>query len=317
MKPVLFLFLVLLLNDLQAQVTPRLLHTASEKGLVPEGIAVDGRTGRIFLSSIAKRKILVLDSNGRLSDFIREGAEGYGEGLGMKVDAKRGWLWALSNTRNGNTVRSSLHAFDLATGARRQSYGITDTVPHLWNDLDLDENGHLYITDTYYSAIYSVNPEKETLNLWLKDSLLDWPNGIVKGPGLLYVATYKHGVSYIDPATRKITPLPGYRDTAMAFALDGLVYHNGSLYGVYNYTEQPRQSLVQYRLNPAGTAITGETLLDRGAPYFHEPTTAALYGDRLYVLTNSHLALYNANKESTAGKVDQFLPVVVAEYRLK
>ena len=67
----------------------------SEKDLIPEGIAVDSRTGSIFVSSIAKQKIIRIDAHGKSKDFISKNEHGFMEGLGMNVDMKRNLLWAI------------------------------------------------------------------------------------------------------------------------------------------------------------------------------------------------------------------------------
>ncbi len=79
----------LILNAHSKAQKPHVIKTDSEKDLIPEGIAVDASTGIIYISSIAKQKIIAVDSNGVVSDFVKTGDNGYLEGLGMKVDKKK------------------------------------------------------------------------------------------------------------------------------------------------------------------------------------------------------------------------------------
>ena len=65
-----------------------------------------------------------------------------------------------------------------------------------------------------------------------------------------------------------------------------------------------------------GDAIIKEEIFEKGNPHFHEPTTAALSANYLYVLANSHLATYNANKQSTSGKESLLKPVTILRYKL-
>ena len=60
-----------------------------------------------------------------------------------------------------------------------------------------------------------------------------------------------------------------------------------------------------------------EKIIDKGNELFHDPTTAAILGNKLYVLANSYLGEYNANKESTQGISDQLGPVTIIVYELK
>jgi outer membrane protein assembly factor BamB len=244
----------------------------------------------------------VVDQAGKHSDFIASDKDGFMEGLGMKVDEKRGWLWALSVLREGNLFRSKVHAFDLATGETRQQYGIEDTLPHLFNDLAIDEQGNLFITDTYFSAVYKLNPETKKLELFVQSSSLRYPNGITFGNNKLYIATYRNGLVRLDTATREVEKMGGLADTTISYGLDGLVYMDNSLIGVYNIgKEQAENCVIRYRLSKDGSLVEGEEILVKGHHAMADPTTAALSDHSLYVIANSHLDVFNKNKTSTQG----------------
>src|SRR5688572_16859465 len=89
----------MLCSQLHAQ---QILTFQKQLNLIPEGIAIHPDNGTIYISSIAQKKIVTVMADGTSADFISEGQDGFLEGLGMKVDKKRSFLWALSNTRNGN-----------------------------------------------------------------------------------------------------------------------------------------------------------------------------------------------------------------------
>jgi len=302
-----------------AQISNKAILTTTEKDIVPEGITVDPQSGRIYVSSIAHKKIIAIDTNGTHEDFITTNKDGFLQGLGMKIDAKKRWLWAVSNEKQDNWFISKVHAFDLAIGSVKQQYIIKDTVRHLWNDLILHPNGKVYITDTYGSSIYEVDPRKQKLKPFLRDSLIAWPNGIcVNKKGKIYIATYSHGLMQLDVSTMKLSPLKGYADSVKAYNLDGLVYWNNAIVGVYNSAADNKDNaIVQYSLNDAGDRIISERIIDKGNELFHEPTTAALLGNKLYVVANSYLTAYNANHESVKGIEDKLGSVTVLVYELK
>lgn len=301
MKSIFFLLAVFVSAFLQAQ-EPAVIQAEAETDLIPEGIAIDHRTGKIYITSINRHKIIAVDQQGAASDFITSNQDGFLEGLGLKVDEKRGWLWALSVLREGKQFFSRIHAFDLETRKTVQQYGIQDTVPHLFNDLTLDDNGNLFLTDTYFSAVYKLEPEQKRLSLFLQSPGLRYPNGLVFGKGHLYIATYQNGLVRLDTATKKLEKLTGIKDTAISHGLDGLVYQNGALFGVYNIGKEPADDcVIRYHLTEDGTGVQTETLLSKGHPAMEDPTTAALYNQKLYVLANSHLDVYNANKTSVKG----------------
>jgi outer membrane protein assembly factor BamB len=312
-----FIGLTIVLN-LAAQSGAKVITTHTEKDVIPEGITINPANGMIYVSSIALKKIISINNDGSHKDFIKSGQDEFLEGLGMKIDLKSQWLWVVSNQKQDNWFISRVHAFDIKTGSVKQKYAIKDTVRHLFNDLILHPDGKIYITDTYDASIYEVDPIRQQLNLFVRDSLIAWPNGITcNAKGKLYVATYSHGLMQLDLQTKKLTPLKGYTDSTMAYNLDGLVFWNNNIIGVYNGAETNKgNSILQYALNNNGDKIVSEKIIDKGNELFHDPTTAAVLGNRLYVLANSFLGEYNANKESAKGISDQLGPVTIIVYEL-
>jgi streptogramin lyase len=302
-----------------AQIKPDVIFTKTEKDVIPEGITVDPADKTIYVSSIALKKIIAIDTNGMHKDFTKTNQDEFLEGLGMKVDAKKQWLWAVSNQKKGKWYISQVHAFDLKTKTVKQRYAVKDTVGHLFNDLILHSDGKVYITDTYGASIYEVDPAKQKLTVFIQDSLIAYPNGIVfNKQGKIYIATYSHGLIQLDVASKKLIPLKDYTDSVKAFALDGLVFWNNTIIGVYNGAEKNSDNaIVQYFLNDEGDKIINEQIIDKGNALFHEPTTAAVLGNNLYVLSNSYLAAYNANKESVAGIENKLGSVTILVYKLK
>jgi DNA-binding beta-propeller fold protein YncE len=312
------ILLLILLNGV-AQSQPQVITTKTENEVIPEGITIDPGTGTVYVSSIALKKIYAIKADGSHRDFIRSGQDDFLEGLGMKIDARTQLLWVVSNQKQDQWYISNVHAFDLKSGAVNHMYLIKDTIRHLFNDLILHPDGKVYITDTYGASIYQVDPAKKELSLFLKDSLIAWPNGITYNKkGKVYLATYSHGLMQLDLPTKKLTPLKGYKDTTQAYNLDGLVFWNNSIIGVYNGAPTNKDNaVVQYALNQAGDGIVSEKVIDKGNALFHDPTTAAIRGNQLYVLANSYLGEYNANKESVKGISAQLGPVTVLIYELK
>src|SRR5688500_43706 len=76
----------------------------NEKTLIPEGIAVHPVTGKVFLSSLHQNKIVTVDNNGRVTDVITKGQQGFMWGLGMKFSKDGRILWACTADGNGKTA---------------------------------------------------------------------------------------------------------------------------------------------------------------------------------------------------------------------
>jgi hypothetical protein len=300
------------------QLPVKTIRTKADKTLIPEGIAVHEKSGKIFISSINRHKIIVVNRKGRVTDFIHSGGHGFLEGLGMKVDPKRNLLWALSNKKQNGVYTSQLQAFDLSSAAQKVKHVISDTVPHLFNDLVV-VNDKIYITDTYYSALYQLDVKSNVLTLLRKDGHLKYPNGIAEDNErqCLYIATYSNGIVGMDMQTLETFILPGAKDAVVAKGLDGLIYTKSVLIGVFDLGEQGGQRVYRYKLNEDWRSISAESDIDKGNKHFHEPTTLAPGKRFLYVIANSHLDEYNKNKESTEGIEEQLTSPVIIRYKLK
>jgi hypothetical protein len=132
------------------------------------------------------------------------------------------------------------------------------------------------------------------------------------------VATYGNGIVRINIQTKEITTLSGYKDRSIAFGLDGLVANGNFLYGVYNGGKggYATNAVVKYTLDKKRQQIIAEAVLEIGNPAFADPTTAAKFGNKLYVIANSHLDQFNANKETTAGIETKLTPLKLILYPL-
>jgi sugar lactone lactonase YvrE len=291
----------------------------NQLSLIPEGIAISP-DGTIYISSIAQKKIIKAMPDGKSTNFIREGQDGFLEGLGMKVDSKRSLLWALSNIRKGHEFTSQIHGFDLASGKTMHQFKMTDSIPRLFNDLVIDKTGQLLVTDSHHSSIYKYDPALNNLEVFVNDtSKLKWPNGIeFLDENNLVVATYGKGLVRINIQSKDISALTGYQDRSIAFGLDGLVANGNHLYGIYNAGKDgyPTNAVVKYTLDKKRQQIISETVVDRGNTVFADPTTAAKYNNKLYVIANSHLEQFNANRETVIGIEKALTPLKLVVYGL-
>src|SRR6476469_6666202 len=88
------LFIIISCHSQQKE---QVILTNSEPDIIPEGIAVSNN-GTIYVTSIAGKKILVIDEKGHAADFITSGQDGFLQGLGMKIAEQKQWVWAVSRS---------------------------------------------------------------------------------------------------------------------------------------------------------------------------------------------------------------------------
>lgn len=277
--------------DEEAPRTPAapVVRRLADRTLVPEGIAYDARRRVHYLGSIAQRKVVAVDARGRVRDLSRP-ADALDAVLGLAIDARRDRLCAVST--NGFTTpadaakRNAVVCWSLANGRRVQRTEVP--AARQLNDLALAPDGTAHVTDSATGALWRVAPSRRsTPHALVAPGTLPGANGIARAPdGMLYVAL-NTGIARVDAATGAVARL-AQPDELVSGGIDGLVWHRGDLFGVQNVPSPGR--VVRLHLAGGGTRIERLTLLqDHRHPAFATPTTAAVAGDRLHVIANSHV----------------------------
>jgi sugar lactone lactonase YvrE len=110
----------------------------------------------------------------QVEPFIEPGANGLVSVLGLWADADRGILWACSSDAgNGRLTGSApvgVKAFDLSTGAAKGSYDFPGG--GFANDLTFDDQGNLYVTDSWTPRILRLPAGGAALEEWINDPRL-------------------------------------------------------------------------------------------------------------------------------------------------
>ncbi len=288
-KHTLLVSLLLVCHFVFAQKKAETAFILEERDLIPEGIAYDLTEKAFYLSSIYKRKIVKITSDGKVSDLIPTGADEIEQVLGMKVDA-RGLLWACNNTPEHDTVRkiSNVHVYDLRTKKMVKRFKLEDDNRHLFNDIYITKAGDVFVTDTHAGMVWLVRKDSKTLEEFTKRGSVPFANGITATPDekFLIVSTGgAQGVVRVDVSTKQISSIPN--DRYMMTGYDGLYQYNNTLIGVQN-TFFP-ESIQKVTLNASSDrAERIDFLCDRDAK-FNAPTTGVIVGDEFYFIANSQL----------------------------
>ncbi len=288
---------------------PQVVHSTRafvipERDLIPEGIAWDPATGEFYVSSIHLRKVVRVTSDGKSSDFVREGQDGIFGTLGLKVDAQRRLLWVISNAAremNGYTDamdgRSSVYAYDLRSGelVTKIAFG-SSREPSLLNDLVILDDGSVLITDSDGGGIMRVRFGSDTIETWIPAHTFTFPNGIAISDGepFVYVADF-NGLWRIDVRSRTVTPLPVPEPGETLSGIDGLTSYRGALIGIQNGVGHAR--VIRINLNDTRDAITNVDVVEAGNPLFDEPTTGVIANGVYYFMANPQLRAFDDNHE--------------------
>ncbi len=258
-----------------------------EGDLVSEGIAYSERTKKLYLGSF-KRKIIAVDLEGRVSEFVRAAQHGIGVLLGLRVDDERGELWAVSEKVDGKPEDAvvGLFRFRLADGKLIKRYPIETREFSMVNDVAVASDGAAYATASVTGALWRVAAGADQADLFLPPGTLPDPNGVTATPDgrYLFIAGW-YGITRVDLRDRS-TRLLDQPDTVASGCIDGLYFDRGDLVGVQNCVHSSGR-IVRLKLNPALSRIERLEVLESYNPLFEGVTTAAIAGDFLYIDANT------------------------------
>lgn len=265
--------------------------------LLPEGVAYDSATGRLFISSLRWKKVLVRERDGRVHDFVAPGAGGVGCVLGMAIDRRRGLLWVASSDAGPITDypeyngTSALFAFDLRTGEFRYKVELPSAEGgHQLGDVVVTPKGTIFATDSRAPMIFTIpaGPVPRVAAVAASNApLFRNLQGMVPNDdeSALYVADYSQGLLRVDLRSREALPLlPPAGATLLG--IDGMVAGGpGRLVAVQNGISPVR--VVAIRLDRRGRGVAGVEVLDRPPLDPGEATLAFRSGSEvLYVATS-------------------------------
>jgi hypothetical protein len=277
-------------RDFPAVKQARLAFVTEEKDLVPEGLAYDPKQNLLFLSSLNRKKIVKIDLDGRVSDFVPADRQGFLPILGIRMDPVDGSVWADSFEDLGRT--ELLHF--TADGALLGRFTPNDSAKHGFNDLIVRKNGEVITTDSLDNRVFRFAASSGAFIPVPVYRALFYPNGIAAADDdrTLYVADAV-GIVKIDLADNSSREVdPGPRNTLAG--ADGLYWRKGSLIAVQNGIGSPR--VAAFKLSRDGNRVTQTTVLENRTQFTTLPTTGAIHGNDFYFIANSQIDNLNRDK---------------------
>lgn len=275
----------------------KLAYTLGEKGVIAEGVAYDEVTKTLFISSIHKRKIIAIDSAGRIKDFIPSGHEGIQGVIGMEVDPERRHLWACSAwTRKKKPTEemdqySGIYKFNLDNGKLIKKYLLQDTLDRLINDVTIHSNGTAFITESLQGKVYMIQPEKDSLELFIDSDHYYYANGITLSDDehSLFVAHFS-GIDKVSLRTHEVNRIKTPENITLS-AIDGLAFYDNSLIA----HQSNLGGVFQYFLNETKDSVTLNRIIETNNPLFEIPTTGEIAGKEYYYIANAQLRRFDEN----------------------
>ena len=225
----------------------------------PEGIAFNQNDNTFFLSSLNATPIIKVNLDGTFKPFTS--GEPYPMSTpGLPIDYKRNSH--LSTGFNGMELfdnnpktkgMSNLRIYNLETGVMEKDVNLSSLVPdapaYFANDIAVDNDGNVYVTDWYASVVYKVDMEGNASVFWKNETgIPSGTNGIDFHPDgylLVSLVSVNEKGLYADYGLVKI-PVNAPKEAkvvniASGFTgFDGMVISsNGNVIGVTNNGKTP------------------------------------------------------------------------------
>lgn len=271
---------------------PEVFLVLENEALRTEGITWDP-VGRYLYFGSQNGEIWRADLSGKLERFAGPDS-GLREVLGVKVDAERRLLWAVTGVfpdlaptaeTKKDAGTTGLHAYDLSTAKRVRACGLDERpTVHGFNDMALASNGDVYVSNSMDNSIYKLSAGGCKLDRILRDPAMSFPNGIALTPDgeRLYVG-HIEGMSVVDVRTGKRTRLSVPKNAAVN-SIDGLVWDGKDLLAI-----QPSPYLrrvARIRLAGDGRSIREVTTMSSRPPPGLNPATGVVVNDHYYTAAN-------------------------------
>lgn len=271
----------------------------ADREFVPEGIAYDPRAKTFYVGSTYLRKIVSVSGRGAVRDFTASGQDGLRGVLGLRVDARRRLLWAVSSDVGlsmpikGNPRDclgcSEVFKYDLRTGRLIKKYSLPNKpARHFLNDLTINSDGDVFLSDTLAGEVYRIARARDELELFVSLGKGSFPNGIDLSPDgrRLFVGT-NDSITVVGVRDKSVSRLR--LPEGVKPGIDGLYFHGGGLITVEPFD---KEKIVRYILDGKAEAVTRVQILESEHPLMSQPTTGVLVGRDFYYIANSQLQVF-------------------------
>ena len=281
----------------------KILHL--DDNFFPEGITISNN-GDIFVGSLKENKIVRFKNKEKYSEiFVPSNSNGLMSVIGIIADDRNKILWACSSNPGVTNYPTqnpivSLKAFDLATGDHLQSYKFPNG--GFCNDIAIDNNSNVYITDSFNPRILRLNKSESRLENWFENKAFEGEgfnlNGITFIDNKIYTVKMNSGELFEIGIGENGKPV-NFNKIDLPRSLnapDGIeAIDKNNLLVVENRTPSTwKGSLISINLSKEPTIKIIKDNLDT-------PTTVSLKGETAWILQAQFSHLFGDEKDTPPG----------------
>ena len=263
---------------------------------IAEGIARDATSKRLFVASVASRRIVAIQ-NGKARDFARL-PDDYSP-FGIAVAKQMLWVTAAVVAQGaGRDGPSALLAFDLG-GKVVGTYLVPDEGRHVLNDLTVAPDGTIYTSDALDGTLYVLAPGGHALARLGPRKLFKSPQGMaVSADGkFLLVVDYALGLTKLDLATATFTSLK-IPDGVNVKGIDGLArLPDDSFLASQNGTKEPH--ILRLTLSSDWSELLSMDVIAADNPAVADPSLVLADDSGAYIVGVSQWSSFGTTQTPT------------------
>lgn len=288
----------------------------SEKDLIPEGTAYNSSADILYISCIYKQKIIGIDQEGNVSDIISAKHFGPFSPIGIEFDNTRQKLWACAavapivNQSGNDEWTTTIMSFDTDNQLPIKQYTmLAGGDPVFFNDLTVDKNGNVYVTESVNNWIYIIDSDTDSLRKFVELKGFTFPNGITKekDSDFIFIAV-DQGILRLNPKNKAIQLLKA-SENVDATVIDGLAMHDNFFIG------HQSTKVVKFYFNEDKTRLTSSEVLDSGDE-FDSSTTGEVDNDEYYFIVNSQIRSGIDSDNKKIKPLDSLEDIIIRKIKL-
>lgn len=279
---------------------------------MPEAIAHDPASGRLFVGSVRDGRILVRDGDADWTVFARPSEhEDLMAVMNMAVDPARNQLIVATGAtaqfrgfRAQDAGRTAILRFDLDSGELISRHRLVpDGRPRLLGTIAVASDGTIFAADSVTTTIFRLGPDDESPQRFFGHANLASLRGMALSSDdtRLYVADYDLGIFVIDANDAGQAWKLAVPDTLNEGGIDGLYAWDNHLIVIQNGVSPQR--VLRLELGSDGLGVVGIAPVVAAHEKFDTPTFGFMDGSRLVFLAGSHWPHVDARGRARGGQL--------------